>query len=156
MGFTINLNGRPVHEVDIDPRLVTRVHLLTAAGEAGWASSPFAGPGNNSINIVVDHQLPDTLPMREDNDRLARSQAVESGEVKEILNYNENARREEAVKAIQYAYAEKATSEDVSVERGQAVQDAMTDSSGRDEQMGYDLAGTEYAVEVAPLEKVKE
>ena len=89
MAFNINVDGEKVHEVDIDPRLVTGVSLRTSQGEAGIAGSPFSGEGNDYVNLVLIVQQPTALPVVEDD---ARLKAQEEGP-EEVLTYNENAQR---------------------------------------------------------------
>jgi hypothetical protein len=84
MSFNIQVNGDVVHEVDIDSRLVVQVKVLTAAGEAGIAGSPFSGEGSNWVNLVLVTQQPTALPVVEDDARLA---AQEEGP-EEVLTYN--------------------------------------------------------------------
>lgn len=91
MGFKINVDGETVHEVDIDPRLVTQVSLRTAAGEAGVAGSPFSGEGNDYVNLVLKVQQPTALPVVEDD---ARLKAQEEGP-EEVLTTNEVAQKAE-------------------------------------------------------------
>jgi hypothetical protein len=96
VGFTISLNGEKIHEVDIDPRLVTYIHLMTAAGEAGIAGSPTSGIGSDSVSLVIDYVSPNTLPVKEAMEAEAAETArLESGE-EELLNYNVNNERFEA------------------------------------------------------------
>jgi hypothetical protein len=103
MSFSVVLNGEKIHEMDIDPRLVTGVRLLTAAGEAGVGGSPLRGLGSDSINIVLDIQQPNTLPMVEDDARLAAEENKN-----EATTYNENARREAAIQEVDAEFRKKA------------------------------------------------
>lgn len=123
MSFNIKVDGKTVHEVDIDPRLVTGVSLRSPAGEAGVAGSPFTGEGNDWVNLVVVTQQPTALPVVEDN---ARIKAQEEGP-EEVLTYNENAQRQAALEEVNAEYAEKSaeSDEDLSAERTQAEADAM-------------------------------
>jgi hypothetical protein len=141
MAFNVKIDGKTVHEVDIDPRLVVSVSLRTAAGEAGIAGSPFSGEGNDYVNLVLICQQPTALPVVEDDARLA---AQEEGP-EEILTYNENAQREAALAEVDAEYAEKSTGteEDLSNEYN-AARAAALDPDQREE-----VAPTE---EVAPEE----
>jgi hypothetical protein len=91
VAFNIKVNGENVHEMDVDPRLVTQVKLRSAQGEAGVAGSPFSGEGNDWVELVVVLQQPTALPVVEDDARLA---AQEDGP-EEVLTYNEIAQRAE-------------------------------------------------------------
>jgi hypothetical protein len=71
VAFEIRVDGETVHEIDIDPRLVTGVSLMSAQGEAGVAGSPLSGEGNNWVNLTLKVQQPTALPVVEDNARLA-------------------------------------------------------------------------------------
>lgn len=124
MSFGIKVNGETVHEVDIDPRLVTGARLHTSAGEAGVGATPFSGVGSNWINVTLDVQQPTVLPVLEDDARLAFE---ESAADKEIQAYNEVAQRTEAIAEVEQEYADKSaeSDEDLSVEKGQAVEDVM-------------------------------
>lgn len=127
MSFEIRVDGVPVHEVDVDPRLVTRVHLHSVAGEAGVAGSPFNGLGSDWVNLTVDVQQPTALPVVEDDARQA-------AEVNEVMTVNENNRRTAAIEEVNAEYAEKSaeSGEDLSIEYSQAVADAMSPASNGD------------------------
>jgi len=102
MGFSVILNGEKIHEVDVDPRLVTGVRLMTAAGEAGVGGSPLNGLGSDSISLILDIQQPTTLPMIEDDARLAAEENMN-----EVTTYNVNAQREAAIAEVDAEYAKK-------------------------------------------------
>jgi len=102
MGFSVILNGEKIHEVDVDPRLVTGVRLMTAAGEAGVGGSPLNGLGSDSISLILDIQQPNTLPMIEDDARLAAEE-----DKNEVTTYNVNAQREAAIAEVDAEYAKK-------------------------------------------------
>ena len=87
-GFSIRINGKEVHSVDVDPRLVTGVHVYTPAGEASASGLGFT---DNFLNIVLDVQSDTALPVAEDNARLALAEYRD--ENPEVLNHNENAAR---------------------------------------------------------------
>lgn len=96
MGFTISLNGEVIHELDIDPRLVSYVHLMTASGEAGVAGTPTSGLGSDNIALVIDYVSENSLPVKE----AVAAEAVEAARLEsgtqEVLNYNVNNERFEA------------------------------------------------------------
>lgn len=114
MAFNIKVNGENVHEMDVDPRLVTQVKLRSAQGEAGVAGSPFSGEGNDWVELVVVTQQPTALPVVEDDARLA---AQEEGP-EEVLTFNEVAVRaeEEAELTAEGAAADKEEKEDKEAE----------------------------------------
>jgi hypothetical protein len=85
VAFNIKVNGETVHEVDVDPRLVTQVKLRSAQGEAGVAGSPFSGEGSDWVDLVVVVQQPTALPVVDDD---ARLKAQEEGP-EEVLTFNE-------------------------------------------------------------------
>jgi hypothetical protein len=96
VGFTISLNGEVIHEIDIDPRLVSFVHLMTAAGEAGVAGTPTTGLGSDNISLVIDYVSENSLPVKEALEAEAAEAArLEEGK-EEQLNYNVNNERFEA------------------------------------------------------------
>jgi hypothetical protein len=132
VGFTITLNGEKIHEMDVDPRLVTGVRLMTAQGEAGVAGSSLNGVGSDTVGLIVDFQQSDTLPMVEDNARLEKSEAKAENEV---TTYNENARREAAVEEVDAEYAKKAEDnpdEDYTEEYAQARADAVNPAAAEE------------------------
>jgi len=114
VAFNIKVNGENVHEMDVDPRLVTQVKLRSAQGEAGVAGSPFSGEGNDWVELVVVTQQPTALPVVEDDARLA---AQEEGP-EEVLTFNEVAVRaeEEAELTAEGAAADKEEKEDKEAE----------------------------------------
>ena len=110
MSFEIKVNGETVHEIDVDPRQVTGVRLYSAQGEAGVAGSPFNGVGSDWINIGVDIQQPDVLPILEDNARNTEDAP------EEYLTTNENAiRAEEALNPSEEESTEESPELDVSM-----------------------------------------
>lgn len=148
MSFNIKVDGQTVHEVDVDPRLVTGVRLHSAAGESGVAGTPFSGEGNDWVNLTLDLQQPTALPVVEDDARLA---AQEEGP-QEVLTYNENAQREAALEAVNEEYAAKAaeSGEDVSAEKGEAEAAALnpeTRASSEVEATSEEPAAEEEATE---------
>lgn len=128
MGFEIRVNGQAVHTVDIDPRLVIGAHIYTPTGEV--AATGFS-LDQNFINVQLDYQQANTLEVMEDDARLAKAAAVQNGDVVENLYPNENARREEALKALAVEHADQSanSTEDLSAQFGQERQKVIEDSS---------------------------
>lgn len=126
--FEIRVNGEVVKEIDIDPRLVIGAHVYTPTGEVAAAGFSLT---QNFLNITLDYQVANSLEVMEDDARLAKAQAVQDGTVTEVLSTNENARREEALKALALDQAERSanSTEDLSVQFGLERDAVIADSS---------------------------
>lgn len=124
MGFDIKINDEVIHSVDIDPRLVTGVKIFTPTGEVAAAGFSMQ---QNSINIQLDYQVPDSLEVMEDDARLAKAAAAE--ENPEPLYHNVNAQRIEELNDLAKEQADRSneSSEDLAVQNSEERR-AITES----------------------------